>query len=247
MLSQNLHLITEFHCWLRKLPLQPLFLIIAKITWALPNYSNGSVSCPFPLFLSSMQTKNQAIGISDIVYVIMLYCCYFKGNSATELIRNWRRRRKYSRCQQWGGRWSGRRGWKRKKKEWKSRLKTEKILHFKGYLLTFPVVPWAFISRILFTSWKFLLPPLAFWFWYHNSGVQIAEVLLLCREPCWDTSWNTLPCSSAHMLRRRGNYGKEIKRRKNALGVGLLRVMSSGLVPVQENWSFPLPSPRKIW
>lgn len=68
----------------------------------------------------------------------------------------------------------------------------------------FHCYPCAFIIRILSTSWQSVLPSSAFWFPYHNDGVQAGKgnCSCFCRQPWWDSSWNSVPCSSAHTLKR---------------------------------------------
>lgn len=127
--------------------------------------------------------------------------------------------------------------------------------------------PCAFIIRMLFTSWKFVLPPLAFdsstltVVFQQAKGSALAVQTALVRQQLkysalfqcphtenkvklWEgdqKGWKENPCKD-------GLIGLIILDRslpmKNKKGVCLLRIMRSGLVPVQGNSSFPLPSPR---
>lgn len=60
----------------------------------------------------------------------------------------------------------------------------------------FQCYPRAFIIRILSTSWQSVLPSSAFWFQYHNSGVQTGKGK--CSSFWRQPRWNTLSSSSAH-------------------------------------------------
>lgn len=157
--------------------------------------------------LSSMQNKNQVIGISGIFIVVILKAIQQQSSSETEgeggNTADASSEEEGDRVEEDGkGKRKNEKAGSKRKKSY-----TSKVILCLFLCLSMGIYNWNTVHLMEICSSSFSILILIPGQWCSNRR---RGVLLLCREPWWETSWNTLPSSSA--LRRRWNCGKEIRR-----------------------------------